>query len=384
MKPGGAVVLGSSYRALEVVRSLGRRGVPVWVVRTDDHMLAGRSRYAKRTLDWSGASEEERLARLLALDARGWALIPTGDEEAALLARNHEQLSEYFHVSVAPWRLLRAAYDKRELYAVAASAGLDQPRTAFPATSDEVAELEGPFPLIIKPAFKAELNALTSAKAWRVDDRAALARRWAEASELVDPAILMVQQLVGGDDQLSFAALCHEGDVVACLTARRARQWPRDFGQASTNVVTINDPQVERDARRLLAALKLTGIVEVEFKRHPETGKALLLDVNPRAWGWLSLGPRAGVDFAWLLWCTLSGERVPALRGRAGVRWVRLVTDLLAVAGELRSGRLTPLGYLRSLRRPLACAVLATDDPMPAIVNAPLLASVRAGRKRAR
>ena len=42
----GAVVTGASYRALAVVRSLGRRGVPVRVVRSDEHALATASRYA--------------------------------------------------------------------------------------------------------------------------------------------------------------------------------------------------------------------------------------------------------------------------------------------------------------------------------------------------
>src|SRR4051812_34159679 len=56
-RPGGAVVLGGDYRALGVVRSLGRRGVPVWVVREGDDTLAAVSRYASRRLPWPIADE---------------------------------------------------------------------------------------------------------------------------------------------------------------------------------------------------------------------------------------------------------------------------------------------------------------------------------------
>jgi hypothetical protein len=51
------------------------------------------------------------------------------------------------------------------------------------------------------------------------------------------------------------------------------------------------------------------------------------------------------------------------------VRWVRMSTDLLAVAGELRAGRLSVGAYLRSVRRPLEFAVFARDDPLPSFVG---------------
>ena len=281
-----------------------------------------------------------------------------------------------------PWELLRSAYDKRELHALATREGLAQPRTAYAsdATAAAPPAPPAPFPLAIKPAFKVGRNELHAAKAWRVDDADELAERWSAAGELVDPAILMLQEIVPGEEQLSFAALCRDGEVAACLTARRLRQSPHEFGRASTHVMTIEDESVERDGRRVLGALGLSGLVEVEFKRDPASGTNMLLDVNPRAWGWLSLGERAGVDFTWLLWRQLRGERIEGIRARAGVRWVRLATDLPAVACDLRSHRLTVRDYARSVRRPLAAAVLAGDDPVPALVNTPLLASMRVAR----
>src|SRR5205823_461942 len=116
--------------------------------------------------------------------------------------------------------------------------------------------------------------------------------------------------------QFSFAALCRDGRPLASVVARRTRQWPRDFGRASTYVETIDAPEVEEVARAVLAALRFAGLVEVEFKRDPRDGRLKLLDINPRAWGWHTLGARAGVDFAYLLWRMLNGEDVPELRGR--------------------------------------------------------------------
>jgi D-aspartate ligase len=377
----GAVVTGASYRALAVVRSLGRRGVPVRVVRSDEHVVATASRYAGAPLAWPlDSPESERVAYLLELAERerlgGWVLIPTHDEEAALVARHHARLAEYYRVPTPPWEILRAAYDKRRTHELGAQLGLRQPWTVFPAGADDLALAEGRFPVVVKPAYKESANRLTVDKAWRADDAAELRRRYAEACELVDPSILMLQELIPGDGaaQLSYAALCRDGEVLASLTACRARQFPMDFGRASSYVETIEDAAVERDARRLLAAMRFTGLVEVEFKRN------LLLDVNPRPWGWQSLCGRAGVDFPYLLWQMAAGAEVPSVRAVPGVRWVRMTTDLLAVAGEVRAGRLSPAAYLRSLRRPLEFAIFARDDPLPSLVGPLSTARLVAGR----
>ena len=93
----GALVLGSDYKALGIVRSLGRHGIPVWVLQ-DEHALAGYSRYCVRTLSWPAVGEAERVRYLLELCERsaieGWTIFPTDDETAALLARNRRALGQ--------------------------------------------------------------------------------------------------------------------------------------------------------------------------------------------------------------------------------------------------------------------------------------------------
>src|SRR5439155_25366729 len=151
-------------------------------------------------------------------------------------------------------------------------------------------------------------NRLTAAKAWRVDSRHELLARYEEAIGLVSPEVLMVQELVpgSGEEQLSYAALCAEGQPLASIVARRTQQYPGDFGRASTFVETIDEPAVVSSSLPLLEAMRFTGLVEVEFKRDPGTGRLKLLDVNPRVWGWHTLGAAAGVDFSYLLWLAAS------------------------------------------------------------------------------
>jgi len=388
-RPRGALVLGSDYKALGIVRSLGRHDIPVWVLR-DEHLIARCSRYARRGIDWPAAGEPEHVAFLQRLagqhDLDGWAVFPTDDETAAFLARNQLELAGHFLITTPPWEILRWAYDKRLTYRAAADIGVAHPRTDYPQSRAELAAMDIAYPAILKPAIRAQQNRFTMSKAWRVDDRESLIARYDEAAALLEPSLIMVQELIpgAGQEQLSYAALCRDGRPIASVVARRTRQWPMDFGRASTFVETIDDPQVEATAMRVLASLRFTGIVEVEFKRDPRDGELKLLDINPRAWGWHSLGRAAGVDFPYLLWLMLSGEELPRIRGRAGVRWVRALTDLPTALGEIRAGRLSVGAYVRSLRGPIEFAILAADDPLPALVEVPAALALAWRRRTAR
>ncbi|MBV9544975.1 MAG: ATP-grasp domain-containing protein [Chloroflexi bacterium] len=377
----GAIVIGGDYRGLGVVRSLGRRGIPVWVL-TDEHHVAATSRYTRRHYAWPAGGAPRQIEFLLELARRhgvaGWALIPTGDETAALLAQHRACLAEHYRVTTPPWETLRWAYDKRLTHQLALELAIAQPWTHNPLDRNELVELECPFPAILKPAVKPQLNRFTRAKAWQVDDRQALLAGYDAACAFAAPGDIIVQELIpgGGEEQLSFAGLCRDGEPLACLTARRARQYPIDFGRSSSFVETIRQPEVEQTAIRILRALRYTGLIEVEFKLDRRDGRCKLLELNPRVWGWHTLGRLAGLDFPYLLWrlaCGMSMNHIVS-SARPGLRWLHLRTDLPALMQGLRRGVLSPSAYLASLRGPLEFAIFAKDDPLPAMLDLPLLA----------
>jgi len=377
----GALVIGGDYRGLGTVRSLGRRKIPVWVL-TGEHLIAGVSRYARRRFIWPAAEEERQIEYLVRLgeqhNLRGWALFPSGDETAATIARHHAALRNQFRLTVPPWDVLQWAYDKRLTYRLASMVGVHFPQTHTFTCREEIARLECAFPAVLKPAVKPKLNRFTAAKAWRVEDRQSLLQGYDEASKMLDPNAIMIQELIpgSGEQQFSYAALCLDGRPLAALVARRTRQFPADFGRSSTFVETIDDKEIEEAGRRLVSAIGFTGLVEVEFKRDPRDGLHKLLDINPRIWGWHTLGRRAGIDFSFLLWRLIQGESLSERRGVAGVRWMRMSTDVAAAVAEMWRGRLSVGAYVKSLFSPVESAIFAADDPLPALLELPLGAYV--------
>jgi D-aspartate ligase len=377
----GALVIGGGYRSLGVVRSLGRRGVPVWVL-SDAHRLAATSRYCQRSLPWPLGGEAKQVQFLLNLarreDLDGWVLFPSEDESAALIARYHDVLAARFRLTSPNWEVIRWAYDKRLTYQLAEQVGVDYPWTYYPADRECLRTLACEFPVVLKPAIKQDFNAFTHAKAWLAPDRRALLDGYASAARLVAPELIMVQERIPGSGaaQYSYAALCQNGRVLVSLVVRRTRQYPLEFGRASSFVESVEEPAVEESAERLLQAIGYSGLVEVEFKRDERDGRYKLLDLNPRVWGWHTLGQRAGVDFSYLTWQWVNEGAIPRLRGVPGARWIRLLTDVPAAVAALWRGETSLWEYLSSLRLPLELAIYASDDPLPALADLPLLGYV--------
>lgn len=231
------------------------------------------------------------------------------------------------------------------------------------------------FPIILKPAVRWSSNAFTLAKAWRIDDRDALLARCQQAFALAGDDGVVLQEMIPGDGsaQFSYAALWDRGRPVAELVARRARQYPLEFGYSSTLVETVECVEVEQAAVRFLKSLDYSGLVEVEFKYDLRDRRYKLLDVNVRNWTWISLGASVGVDFPHLLWRVANGETLPRARGRTGATWVYASRDAIAACQLIAARRLSVAAFLKSLRTPLTFAVFAKDDVMPFMVELPLV-----------
>jgi len=378
-KPIGAVVVGGDYQGLGIVRSLGRRDIPVCII-DDESSIARFSRYATHSIGVPSLREETRTVDAVMeigqrLNLKGWVLYPTRDETVAAFARYQPLLRESFRVPTPGWETMKWVWDKRNTYRLANELGIPTPKTWYPRNREDLEQIFTDPPFAVKPAIKEHFFYATKAKAWRANNRAELEELFLRAAAQVESGEVMIQDLIPGDgrQQFAYCAFFKEGEAIGSMVVRRTRQHPPEFGRASTFVETIELPLLEELSARFLRAINYYGLVEMEYKLDPRDGQYRLLDVNGRTWGYHTLGPGAGVDFPYMLFADQAGESVPACRGRAGVRWIRLLTDLPTGALEILKGRQDWRTYLESLRRCDVEAVFSFEDPMPGIVELALL-----------
>jgi D-aspartate ligase len=375
----GALVIGGDYQGLGIVRSLGRRGIPICIL-DDERSISRYSRYATygvRVPDLRSQNTTVKTLLDLAkrLDLKGWVLFPTRDELVAAISHHRAGLSEVFRVPTPCWDTIQWVWNKRNTYRLARELDIPIPETWFPDTLADLDQITTPFPLALKPGVKEHFFYATKAKAWRADTQTQLRELFLRANELPEPREILIQDLIPGDgkNQFAYCAFFKDGKAVGSMVSRRLRQHPHEFGRASTCVETIDLPILESLAERFLRAINYYGLVEVEFKFDPRDGLYKLLDVNARTWGYHSLGFAAGVDFPFMLYADQIGETAIASRGIPGHLWVRLLTDVPTGILEVSGRRMKLRDYIDSLRHAQTDAVFSKEDPLPGIVEFLLL-----------
>jgi D-aspartate ligase len=382
----GGIILGGDSQGLGIARSLGRHGVPVCVI-DDEISIARTSRFVQHSLRVRDLSSEASL--LDALDSAqkrfglsGWVLYPTRDENVMALAANRDMLAKDFRVPMPGMDSIRYVWDKREVYQLAEKLSIPLPRTWFPRSEADLATIDASGPFVVKPAIKEHFFYTTKVKAWRANDHTELVAAFRRAADIVEDGEVIVQELIpgGGEEQYAYCALFRSGHPVASMTVRRCRQHPSDFGRASTYVETISLPDLIEPSVRFLRAISYYGLVEIEFKHDVRDDTYKLLDVNARTWGYHSLGGHAGVDFPYLLFQDQVGEPVTETHAHAGVRWIRLMTDIPNAVRDIRAKRLRARDYIPTLFSVNTEAVFSLRDPLPGLYELMLLPYLAAKR----
>ena len=334
-KAPGAIVLGGNFVGLGVVRSLGAKGIPVWVFDADrSKSIAQFSRYTTRFVETKEPIVEVLLREGREHGLEGWVLFPVADDYVEMMSENREVLSSIYRVTTPGLDVTKFALDKRQTYARAAELGIAAPWTSVGNSLAEIEARGVPYPVILKPAVNHHFFPQTNVKALPADNAAELRRGFEQMSRYIPPSEILVQERIpgAGETQFSFCAVCKDGHAYASLVAQRRRQYPVDFGNASTFVETIDQPIVEDGGRRFLESIGFDGIGEVEFKFDSRDGKYKILDVNPRTWGWHTLGKVVGIDFPYLLWQQAVGSPVTPTQTTRKAAWIREITDFVAIA----------------------------------------------------
>jgi protein-tyrosine-phosphatase len=189
---------------------------------------------------------------------------------------------------------------------------------------------------------------------------------------------ILFQEFVPGEG-VGVEVLMHDGVAVCAFQHRRLRELPWAGGVSVVAESEMVDPTLLGQATRLLRALGAEGMCMVEYRRDPDTGRTVFMEINARAIGSMSLSERCGVEFPWYHWQLLHDQRPDTpTTYPVGLRWrwtagVLLRLDSLDQPGppwEPHPSRIAEwLGSLGDLLPPTRDALWSWTDPLPAIAE---------------
>ena len=378
MSAGKALVFGEDTRSfLATVRSLGRRGVAVHAAPANLRAPALASRFiaAVHALPpWmaDGSAWLEAVEALLR--AEHFDLVIPCNETALLPLQHHRaRLGALARLAIPDDAAIAVLFDKHATRELAQRLGIPVPAGLLPQPGQSAASVLAALgaPVVVKPRRSYVLGRL---------DRRGKVQFAADADELARllPGLRAEDHVLEGffpGQGLGVSLLASEGRVLQAFEHHRVRE---DGSGSYYRVSAAPTPALLAACTGLVAALRYTGLGMFEFRRNPQTGAWVLLEVNARPWGSMPLPLGLGVAFPWRWYRLLTaGEEIPAVGYRAGVFGRNLVPDLQAVLAEAQArgaGRLRILaGWLAELGRVATGReihdVLVRDDPRPALAE---------------
>ena len=319
-------------------------------------------------------------------------LLPCTDASVLAISEARERLADWYRFVLPGHHIVAMLMDKMSFTSFALESGLRIPPTFILRTVEDMERAAGEltWPAVVKPDLKTpRWFDNTSKKAIIVGSAVELADLYGRAAGWADA--LVAQAWIEGseDDLFSFNGYFdRESRPQATFIARKIRQWPPDTGTSSLGV-EVRDDEVLALSLDLFGRVGYQGLSYLEVKRDRWTGAAYIIEPNiGRPTGRSAIAEMGGVELLLTAYRDAFSEPLPEARTQSyrGVKWIYWRHDLQASVIAARRGRLSPLGWWRSVRGPKTEAVFDRRDPLPFMADIvhTAFAAVRSVRRRVR
>ena len=287
--------------SIAIIRSLSRHG---WrAIAADDHKnsLGFRSRYAAHKVVYpspardAGAFVESILAAVVEENVD--LVIPTTDDAILPLAHQRERFKGHCRLAIARNEALLTACNKMETVTLAQEVGVPTPQTYLANTIEQALDVAHllPWPVVLKSirsrCLTGDGRVVSLGRVGYANDVQDLVR---EARRLQPYGPTILQAYHGGRGE-GVEMLAYEGQPLLAFQHRRLAEIPVTGGASAWRKSVDLDDELFDYSRRLVEALRWTGLIMVEFKVNDF--KKTLMEINGRVWGSLPLAIHSGVDF---------------------------------------------------------------------------------------
>ena len=368
---GVIVTAGLTANALGVIRTFGRRGIPVVYIDSERHALARYSRYIDERLKCPSIKESETGFINTLIDFgrhidRKMVIIPAGDGEVLALSKHRQDLEHYYHLPVASYDVVQKLVNKTQFYKMLLELNIPHPKTYFPESLADLRFIgqELAYPFIIKPAYSSLFQSEFGKKVFLIN-----------SSKELDMAInqltgrnleVVIQEIVPGREMYAFYTyLNSKSEALAVCGYDKIRHYPPDFGSCSF-CESCWRPSAIEPVIDLLQKIGYYGFAEPELIRDPRDDTYKLLEINARTTLQNRLASACGVDMEYLAFLDANGRSMKdSMSFRSNVLWVDDLTDFLAFLIQLKRKDFSISEILKMLKLGKVHSVLAWDDPVP-------------------
>lgn len=371
----------NSTSALAIIRSLGRRKIPIIASDSVVYSIGFMSKYCSQHILYEDPIQHPResLATLVKI---GEAfdkpiLLPAGDDIIFLAMKYREIFERAFVLPLPLNESLKYAIDKELTIRLALREKVPIPKTFAPLTVDELKHLKDrlEYPLVIKPRINVGFRRRFRTKLFKVWSFEQLTQTYKLVSKYF-PKPLIQEYIPGETDTLySFCTIFDQRHrPLGIFSIRKLHQLVEGVTACGE---FVDDQEIANFAVKILRSINWVGPAEVEFKRDSRNGALKLMEINPRPFMWMALPITSGLDIPYLWYKIAMGESCKQINAiTKGLKFINLFHYLLGFIRELSSDK-GATKFLRSHVTPLKGGHFVYDlsskeDPGP-FLSYPLL-----------
>jgi D-aspartate ligase len=370
------------HMGLDISRSLGRRGIPVYGLEADRSAPGRHSKYCRFVqcpdpeVD-NGAPYLQFMIDFGKKLGRRAVLYPLSDKHVLICSREREALDKYYEFVMPDHQTVLDLTTKNGLTTIAEKYNIPAPRTIFlgPENHIDAAIEQVTFPVILKPTestywHSPEITSILHSGVWGGRAKVILCQTRDEllkAYHLIaahDDRLIVQEVIPGEDSRLVYFSFYfnRQSQPLGIFAGRKHRVIPTGFGSASF-VRSLYDEQLKEIAFKLLFSVGYKGLGGVEFKKDPRDEQYKLVEFNSRFGMWDGLGAKCGVDLAYIAYRDAINQPLePVFSYRENIIWFDWERDIRALIEYRRKGQLTVGQWLQSLKGEKMFGVYAGDD----------------------
>jgi predicted ATP-grasp superfamily ATP-dependent carboligase len=374
-------VLGGGLTGLGVVRTLGRRGLDIYLaVDRKDQVIF--SRYCKESyivpeLRFNQTALKKFLVRIGRRTSKRVVIYPTSDLDALNLSVLKEDLKDDYCFVVGNKEPVELLVNKTKFYKALDRNKISHPTTYFIDDEKDIKQIEGKinYPVFMKPSITQLFNRTFGdhGKGFVANSLKELVTYHRLATRY--GIKVMLQEIIPGPPSNSYQleGYYNENHRPIVLFARqRLRIWPPNFGNTTvcTSIPLEKLADEKKMVNKFLRAIGYQGLMSAEFKRDSRDNKLKFLEINARAWWHFWLSTRCGADIIFVSYLDAIGEEAKYTEEyETGVKSIYLLLDLVTSAKMFLDGDLSLQNWISSMYGKTEFAFLHRDDLKPFIMN---------------
>ncbi len=275
-------------------------------------------------------------------------VIPCSDPTIIPLQLHRKELDNICKIYLLDDDCYKTANDKFKMQKLAKQLNINIPREieVSKSTTTEQILSELPLPIVLKPQSSFEIHKLEKkkfvSKAFTVEDLQT------QLDSLGQGEIVAAQENFVGRG-VGVELLVKDGDILFAFQHLRIHEPLMGGGSSYRKSVSVH-PELLEASRKIVKALRYSGVAMVEYKINLDTNEWVFIELNARFWGSLPLPVASGADFPYFLYSMIvDGKTEFNNEYRKGIYCRNISKDLGWLYHNLTADRSDPFLETRSL-----------------------------------